>query len=56
MILNPNLTEEQAKEREALIQEAKKKAMKEMADLMGEGSEEDDDLEDDDKLIPPKEE
>jgi hypothetical protein len=35
MIMNPNLTEEQAKEREAAIQEFKKQQIKEMADAMG---------------------
>jgi len=51
MILNPNLTVDQAKEREAEIQEARKKQLKEMADLMGEAET----TEDDDNL-PPKEE
>ena len=47
MILNPNLTVEQAKEREAEISEANKAKLKEMADLMGEA-------EDDEEVIPPK--
>lgn len=43
MILNPNLSEKQAKEREAEIQEVKKQQLKDMQDLMsGEETNEDD--------------
>lgn len=58
MIMNPNLTVEQAKEREAEIQEAKKAALKEMQALMGEAEGDEDPEEDDDNLppVPPSEE